>query len=110
MRFSHFSELMKQAACMIGNSSAGVREAPFLGVPSLDIGTRQTNRAQAVSVFAARAEDSDAIGNFLNQQWGRRYPSHSGFGEGQAAQRFAAVLNQPEFWAHGLQKNFHDHE
>lgn len=110
MRFSHFSELMKQAACMIGNSSAGVREAPFLGVPSLDIGTRQTNRAQAVSVFAARAEDSDAIGNFLNQQWGRRYPSHSGFGEGQAAQRFAAVLNQPEFWAHGLQKNFHDHD
>ncbi|MFD2102914.1 UDP-N-acetylglucosamine 2-epimerase [Tabrizicola soli] len=29
MRFAHFSELMKNAACMVGNSSAGVREAPL---------------------------------------------------------------------------------
>jgi hypothetical protein len=35
MRFAHFSELMKNAACMVGNSSAGVREAPFLGLPSM---------------------------------------------------------------------------
>jgi len=31
MRFAHFSELMKNAAVMVGNSSAGVREAPFSG-------------------------------------------------------------------------------
>ncbi|MEJ8563133.1 UDP-N-acetylglucosamine 2-epimerase [Yoonia sp. GPGPB17] len=52
MRFAHFSELMKNAKAMIGNSSAGVREAPFLGLPSLDIGTRQTNRAKSPSVFS----------------------------------------------------------
>ena len=45
-------ELMKNAACMVGNSSAGVREAPFLGLPSLDIGTRQSNRSDAPSVIA----------------------------------------------------------
>jgi UDP-N-acetylglucosamine 2-epimerase (hydrolysing) len=49
MRFNYFSELMKNAAVMVGNSSAGVREAPFLGLPSLDVGTRQNNRAQADS-------------------------------------------------------------
>ena len=38
MRFAHFSELMKNAACMVGNSSAGVREAPFIGLSSLDVG------------------------------------------------------------------------
>ena len=34
MRFNYFSELMKNTAVFIGNSSAGVREAPFLGIPS----------------------------------------------------------------------------
>ncbi|MGB3740107.1 MAG: hypothetical protein WA948_12245 [Pontixanthobacter sp.] len=38
---------MRHAQGVIGNSSFGVREAPFLGVASLDIGTRQINRASA---------------------------------------------------------------
>lgn len=110
MRFAHFSELMKNAACMVGNSSAGVREAPFLGLPSLDIGTRQTNRAQAASVHLAAATDRPAILKFLVQQWGRRNPSHDGFGAGQAAKRFVEVLSADEFWARGLQKEFSDLE
>ena len=64
MRFAHFSELMKNAACMVGNSSAGVREAPFLGLPSLDIGTRQTRRSDAPSIRTADAGDRAAIAVF----------------------------------------------
>ncbi|MBZ4021051.1 UDP-N-acetylglucosamine 2-epimerase (hydrolyzing) [Rhodobacter sp. TJ_12] len=109
MRFSHFSELMKHAACMVGNSSAGVREAPFLGVPSLDIGTRQTNRAEAPSIFKAPAQDRAAITVFLAQEWGKRYPQHTAFGSGRAAQLFLQTLNDPGFWSAGLQKTFNDH-
>jgi UDP-N-acetylglucosamine 2-epimerase (hydrolysing) len=108
MRFAHFSELMRHAACMVGNSSAGVREAPFLGVPALDIGTRQTNRSDAGSITAAEAFDRDAILAFLAAQWGRRHPAHTGFGEGRAADRFVAVLQDPAFWARSLQKAFRD--
>jgi UDP-N-acetylglucosamine 2-epimerase (hydrolysing) len=108
MRFSHFSELMKHAAVMVGNSSAGVREAPFLGLPSLDIGTRQTNRATAPSLFTAAAGDGTAIAEFLAGQWGRAHDSHTAFGEGRAADRFVAVLRDPAFWARGLQKQFSD--
>jgi len=108
MRFAHFSELMKNAACLVGNSSAGVREAPFLGIPSLDVGTRQTNRALAPSVVTSSAYDSAAIANFLQVQWGQRYAQHPGFGEGRAADRFVQVLADPAFWARGLQKTFHD--
>ncbi|WP_322889828.1 MULTISPECIES: UDP-N-acetylglucosamine 2-epimerase [unclassified Yoonia] len=110
MRFAHFSELMKNAAVMVGNSSAGVREAPFLGVPSLDIGTRQTNRAKSPSVFFADAGDSAAIAAFLTAQWGKSYPRHDAFGGGSAAGRFAAVLADPGFWTGSLQKTFHDHD
>lgn len=110
MRFAHFSELMKHAACMVGNSSAGVREAPFLGIPSLDVGTRQTNRAMAPSVAFAKAGDAASVTAFLAQRWGKRHPPDTGFGMGAAATRFAQTLQDPEFWARGLQKAFQDRD
>ncbi|MEJ6397455.1 UDP-N-acetylglucosamine 2-epimerase [Yoonia sp. 208BN28-4] len=108
MRFAHFSELMKNAACMVGNSSAGVREAPFVGLPSLDIGTRQSNRGKAVSIHAAQASDAEAIAAFLKSQWGQSAAPDTGFGAGSAAERFAAILQDASFWGGSLQKSFHD--
>src|SRR5690606_37264575 len=99
---------MKNAARMLGNSSAGVREVPFLGVPSLDIGTRQHNRSDAPSIRFADAGDAAAISGFLAAEWGKTYPRHEGFGSGSAADRFVAVLNDPAYWAQGLQKEFQD--
>ncbi|GAB4383926.1 UDP-N-acetylglucosamine 2-epimerase [Albidovulum sp.] len=110
MRFAHFSELMKNAAVMVGNSSAGVREAPFLGLPSLDIGTRQTNRSDARSIRTAEAEDAAAIAAFLDEEWGQRYPRDTAFGAGRAAERFVAVLSDPAFWERDLQKKFRDYD
>jgi UDP-N-acetylglucosamine 2-epimerase (hydrolysing) len=108
MRFSHFSELMKNAACMVGNSSAGVREAPFLGLPSLDIGTRQTNRSDAPSVTACEAADRATILDYLSTHWGRQATPHDGFGQGSAAERFVETIARPEFWSLSLQKAFRD--
>jgi UDP-N-acetylglucosamine 2-epimerase (hydrolysing) len=109
MRFAHFSEAMKHATCVVGNSSAGVREAPFLGIPSLDIGTRQNNRSDGASITFCDASDTAAIGDFLAREWGRRHPRDAAFGEGNAAARFVAVLADAGFWARSLQKEFHDH-
>jgi UDP-N-acetylglucosamine 2-epimerase (hydrolysing) len=108
MRFAHFSELMKNASAIIGNSSAGVREAPFIGLPSLDIGSRQTNRAKSSSVFFADAAEVDKINIFLSTQWGRRFDRDDGFGGGSTARRFANVICDEAFWAGSLQKTFHD--
>lgn len=108
MRFAHFSELMKHAACMIGNSSAGVREAPFLGIPSLDVGSRQANRASAPSLRQVAAHDQAAIDAFLRDEWGKRYPRDTAFGEGRAADRFVEVLSDASFWSTPLQKRFRD--
>ncbi|MXY32661.1 MAG: UDP-N-acetylglucosamine 2-epimerase (hydrolyzing) [Boseongicola sp. SB0676_bin_33] len=108
MRFSHFSELMKNTACMVGNSSAGVREAPFLGIPSLDFGTRQKNRTRADSVVSVGAADVASIDRFLHERWGRSYDRDAAFGDGRAASRFVAVLKKERFWASSLQKSFCD--
>ena len=108
MRFAHFSELMKNAACILGNSSAGVREAPFIGLPSLDVGTRQNDRAQSSSVHFCAPGDRDTISAFLRKQWGHRHPPDKGYGEGHAAGRFVAIIESNSFWNQNLQKAFHN--
>jgi UDP-N-acetylglucosamine 2-epimerase (hydrolysing) len=106
MRFNYFSELMKNAAVMVGNSSAGVREAPFLGLPSLDVGTRQNNRALTTSIKSCSAHDMAAISRFLASEWGRRLPMDDAFGGGNSAQSFVSVLQISTFWKQQAQKVF----
>ena len=104
MRFNYFSELMKNAAVMVGNSSAGVREAPFLGLPSLDVGSRQNNRAQADSIFGCSAFDQEKIQLFLTNQWHHRYKVDASFGNGMASDQFIQVLNIDKYWKVNIQK------
>lgn len=104
MRFNYFSELMKNAAVMVGNSSAGVREAPFLGLPSLDVGSRQNNRAQADSIFGCSAFDQGKIQLFLTNQWHHRYKVDASFGNGMASDQFVKALRKNEYWEVGTQK------
>lgn len=108
MRFAYFSELLKNAAAHIGNSSVGVREAPFIGLPSLDIGTRQNNRSDAKSITSCTAFDGDTIDRFLRENWGKQLASDSGFGAGSSAARFITVLMDADFWSRPLQKEFQD--
>jgi UDP-N-acetylglucosamine 2-epimerase (hydrolysing) len=107
MRFNYFSELMKHASAMIGNSSAGVREAPFLGLPSLDIGSRQNNRALADSVTVCSALDTQGIEKFLQNQWNKRATADAGYGDGQAMQHFVRIIQSQDFWSKADQKVFH---
>ena len=106
MRFAYFSELMRNAEAIIGNSSMGVREAPFLGVPSLDIGTRQSNRGSAPSLMRCSAFDRQSIDRFFVDFWGRRFDSSQNFGRGEASDAFVALLEEEAFWASPLQKYF----
>ena len=50
-RFEYFLTLLKNSEFIIGNSSAGVREAPIYGVPTINIGNRQKNRFSHESII-----------------------------------------------------------
>ena len=45
IRFEHFLTLLKGANYLLGNSSCGIHEAPYYGVPMVNVGSRQNNRA-----------------------------------------------------------------
>jgi len=106
MRFSYFSELLRNASCIVGNSSTGVREAPFLGVPSLNFGSRQQGRCHEPSITHINDCDGAAILKFLASKWGNRIPRSTEFGEGNAAKKFLDALSNHSFWEQNLQKEF----
>lgn len=106
MRFAFFSELMRNAEAIVGNSSVGVREAPFLGLPSLDVGTRQRNRGGALSILNCRPSDREIIDRFLAEYWGRDFESSKSFGTGDAAAMFVELLSINTIWEIPLQKYF----
>ena len=108
MRFSYFSQLLKSARAILGNSSVGVREAPFLGVPSLNFGSRQRNRGHAKSITHADLSSLINVEKFLEEEWGRRYEKSGDFGDGQAVARFLELIKGAEFWRAPLQKYFID--
>ncbi len=61
---TRYLSLMKQASAVLGNSSSGIYEAPYLQTPTVDIGSRQRGRAAPSSVIRCEAEESsirDAI-------------------------------------------------
>ena len=109
VRFSNFSVLLQNSAVLVGNSSTGVREAPFFGVPSLNIGTRQLNRSTAGSITTIETADTKMITEFIEQEWRKRYAQNHNFGDGNASKEFLKVIQTEDFWAADLQKNFFDY-
>jgi UDP-N-acetylglucosamine 2-epimerase (hydrolysing) len=106
MRSNYFSELMKNAKIMVGNSSAGVREAPFLGLPSLNVGSRQNGRSRSINIKNVNAEEFDVILNFIEKNWGDRMIKSTDFGFGKAAEEFVKIISNQSYWGDGLQKKF----
>jgi UDP-N-acetylglucosamine 2-epimerase len=56
---------MQQAAVVVGNSSAGIIEAPWIGIPSVNLGHRQSGRPMARSVFGIGEGKSKDILNII---------------------------------------------
>ncbi|MFY0640359.1 MAG: UDP-N-acetylglucosamine 2-epimerase (hydrolyzing) [Bermanella sp.] len=109
IRFEYFLVLLKFCKFMIGNSSAGVREAPFYGLPSINIGSRQNNRSTSESVINASG-DSRVIFNAIKQVENMSCKPYREFGEGNSDQLFIDVLGSPSLWCISQQKLFNDFE
>jgi UDP-hydrolysing UDP-N-acetyl-D-glucosamine 2-epimerase len=89
---NRFLRLLTQARVLVGNSSAGIRESSYLGVPVVDIGNRQRGRERGANVVWA-PHDAEQIGKAIQQQIAHgRYPSSSIYGTGNAGQQIAEVL------------------
>lgn len=107
MRFEYFLTLLKNANFIMGNSSAGVREAPHFGVPTINLGTRQNNRVNCESVLNIEIK-KESINKALEDIKSTPKKSHILFGNGGSDERFYQILKSPKFWQTRTQKIFVD--
>jgi UDP-N-acetylglucosamine 2-epimerase (hydrolysing) len=108
LRFEAFLTLLHHARVLVGNSSAGIREAPIYGVPSVDVGPRQRDRHRHPTIVhtgTTAAEIAAAIDAALAM--GRSEPSRH-FGSGDSARHFCELLAGDDIWALGADKVFRD--
>ena len=87
-----YARLIKNAACLVGNSSSGLREGSFLGVPTVNIGSRQTGRERAGNVIDVPYEAEAIKGAIQRQIEHGPYPPSDLFGDGKAGGKVAEVL------------------
>jgi UDP-N-acetylglucosamine 2-epimerase (hydrolysing) len=109
MRFEYFLTLMKNCNFMIGNSSAGVRETSYYGVPSINVGSRQRNRSSNRLILNVISETNEllrAISQAKNMQREPIFP----YGMGNSDSLFKDVLENQISWPIGIEKVFVDLE
>lgn len=107
MRFEYFLSLMKYSDFVIGNSSAGIREAPFYAIPSIDIGSRQRNRARSSSVLHSGTSLDDILAAMQRLPEAAVSSPHA-FGSGNSAEQFVDALSSDAVWNESSQKYFVD--
>lgn len=89
-----FLKLVKASACVVGNSSIGLRECSFLGVPAVNIGTRQTGRERADNVLDAPHECVDVAEAITRQVKRGSYSPSTLYGTGDSGKAIAQILSE----------------
>jgi UDP-hydrolysing UDP-N-acetyl-D-glucosamine 2-epimerase len=87
-----FLRLLCGASAIVGNSSVAIRECSYLGVPAVNIGTRQMGRERGKNVIDVdhdRQTIADAIEEHIRRG---KSPRDHLYGDGRAGERIADCL------------------
>ncbi len=109
MRFEYFLTLLKNASCIIGNSSSGIREACIYGIPAIDLGNRQEGRYRPdTSPHIIHADEQEDISSAIKCSKNLSLEPVSQFGNGDSDKLFMELLQNPAIWGTDVQKRFID--
>lgn len=87
-----FLRLLNNTKCLIGNSSVGIRECAYLGVPVVNIGSRQNGRERGSNVIDVQYDKID-IQEAIKVQFAKtQYTKDDIYGDGDAGKNIAEVL------------------
>jgi UDP-hydrolysing UDP-N-acetyl-D-glucosamine 2-epimerase len=87
-----YIRVLRSAACILGNSSSGIRESAYLGVPSVVIGERQSGREHADNVKFTNYDSEQIIETTRIQVLHGKYKSSDLFGDGSAGIKMISIL------------------
>ena len=89
-----YIHLLNTTACLIGNSSSGIREGSLLGSPVVNIGSRQNTRLCSSNVITTSNDPNDIKNAISYQLTHGKYPSDSIYGDGTAGVQIANILSK----------------
>lgn len=92
MESGHFIQLLKNCACFVGNSSVGIRECSALGIPAVNIGSRQRGRERGTNVIDCTPDAEEIVSAVRRQLAHGHYPPVKLYGKGDAGERIAGQL------------------
>ncbi|WP_299550049.1 UDP-N-acetylglucosamine 2-epimerase [Seonamhaeicola sp.] len=96
-----FLRLLINSKCLVGNSSVGIRECAYLGVPVVNIGTRQNGRARGANVIDVSYDEADIESAILDRiEQKNPMVSDSIYGEGNSGESIADILAEIELRFH----------
>ena len=93
MEGDDFLNLLNNSMCLVGNSSVGIRECAYLGVPVVNIGSRQNKRDRGMNVVDVDYDETkieEAIKACIKTQ--NRTKSNV-YGGGTAGKKIADLLS-----------------
>jgi UDP-hydrolysing UDP-N-acetyl-D-glucosamine 2-epimerase len=93
MEPSDFLRLLFNSKCLIGNSSVGVRECTYLGVPVVNIGTRQNGRERGKNILDVDYNSNEILEAALIQISHGPFEPDLIYGNGDAGKQIAELLN-----------------
>lgn len=109
MRFEYYLTTLKNSHFIIGNTSSGIIEAPYYGVPTINLGLRQNNRASLASIVNckfSKIKISKNIKKFSKKKI--RFKKNIYFGKGHSFRNFINILLKKKIWETSIQKYFND--
>jgi UDP-N-acetylglucosamine 2-epimerase (hydrolysing) len=109
MRFEYYLILLKNSKVIIGNSSSGIMEAPYYGIPTINIGDRQKNRSKLKTIQHCQFNEKKIL-SLINKMFlkTKRHKIRSEFGKGQSFEIFYKILRSKNIWKIDTQKHFQD--
>ena len=108
-RFEYFLTLLKNSEFIIGNSSAGVREAPIYGVPTINVGNRQKNRFTHESITNVDF-NVKKISQAINNSYLKKFRLSKHFGNGNSSELIYGILKKDKVWKITKQKQMIIHD
>jgi UDP-N-acetylglucosamine 2-epimerase len=80
-----YLSMMNEVSCIIGNSSSGIVEAPYLGIPVVNIGDRQKGRYLCSNIFCCGVDEKDIENSFNKAVTHEKFKPNYYFGNGYSS-------------------------
>jgi UDP-hydrolysing UDP-N-acetyl-D-glucosamine 2-epimerase len=100
MASNDFLKLLYNSKVLVGNSSVGIRECSFLGVPVVNIGSRQFGRQRGRNVIDTGYGPNDISKSIKVQLQKKKKYQDFIFGKGNSGKKIAEILSKVNLRSH----------